>query len=64
MKSILTLVAAMAIATTSCFAGAACDKCCKDNGKSCATCCKDAGKKCGKDCCKGEAPSVTKTTTK
>ena len=53
MKSILTLLAVMAVATSSCFAGAACDKCCKDKGKTCASCCKDAGKKCGTDCCKG-----------
>ena len=64
MKSILTLVAAMAIATSSCFAGAACDKCCKDNGKTCASCCKDKGKKCGTDCCKKESLTETKATTK
>ena len=53
MKSILTALALVAIATSSTFAaGEACKKCCKDN---CAACCKEKGKKCGSDCCKAEA---------
>jgi hypothetical protein len=52
MKSILTLLTAMALAVPAAFAGSACDKCCKDKGKTCAECCKDKGKECGKDCCK------------
>lgn len=52
MKSILTLLTAMALFVPAAFAGKACDKCCKDKGKTCAECCKDAGKTCGKDCCK------------
>jgi hypothetical protein len=55
MKTILTLVTAMAFLAPVAFAGGkACDKCCKDKGKTCASCCKDAGKECGKDCCKGK----------
>jgi hypothetical protein len=49
MKTILTLIAAMTLATTSGFAESACKKCCKDK---CAECCKDKGKTCGTDCCK------------
>ena len=60
MKSILTLLAVMALATTSGFAESACKKCCKD---ACAACCKDKGKKCGTDCCKKETVSETKATT-
>jgi len=50
MKTILTLLSVLAIATASSFAAdSACKKCCKDN---CAACCKAKDKACGTDCCK------------
>ncbi|MDB6119442.1 MAG: hypothetical protein JWO08_3223 [Verrucomicrobiaceae bacterium] len=51
MKTILTLLAAMTLATTSGFAETSGKKCCKEG----AACCKQ-----GKDCCKEEKPTEKK----
>ncbi|MDB6075026.1 MAG: hypothetical protein JWO89_2666 [Verrucomicrobiaceae bacterium] len=51
MKTILTLLAAMTLATTSGFAETSGKKCCKEG----AACCKE-----GKDCCKEEKPTEKK----